>query len=52
MGAWQEHLKREIPSKLAAAPDPAWDVVAALDAGDHLEAAMGKANVLPTTVRR
>lgn len=46
-----EHLKRTLPSKLTAAPDPAWDeVVAALDAGDHLEAAMGKANLLPTTV--
>jgi len=51
MGLLAEHLKRELPSKLAAVPDPAWDSAAtALDAGDHLEAAMGKVNLLPTTV--
>jgi hypothetical protein len=52
-GMWPlaEHLKREIPPRLAAAPDPAWGVVvSALDAGDNLEAAMGKADLLPTTV--
>jgi len=52
-GMWPlaEHLKREIPPRLAAAPDPAWGfVVAALDAGDNLEVAMGKANLLPATV--
>jgi hypothetical protein len=52
-GMWllAEHLKREIPPRLAAAPDPAWGVVAAaLDAGDNLEAAMGKADLLPATV--
>jgi NAD-dependent SIR2 family protein deacetylase len=51
MGALAEHLKRVIPSRLTALPDPAWSVVvAALDADDNLEAAMGKANLLPTTV--
>lgn len=51
MGALAEHLKRVIPGKLAALPDSAWtDVVAALDAGDHLEAAMGKTSLRPTTV--
>jgi len=52
-GMWPlaEHLKREIPPRLAATPDPAWDVVAgALDAGDNLEVAMGNANLLPATV--
>ena len=51
MGLLAEHLKREVPPKLAAAPDPAWDSAAsALDAGDNLEAAMGKVNLLSTTV--
>ena len=51
MALLAEHLKREVPSKLTAAPDPAWDnVVRALDAGDHLEGAMEKANLLSTTV--
>ena len=52
-GMWllAEHLKREIPPKLTARPDPAWGVVAAaLDAGDNLEVAMGKADLLPATV--
>jgi SIR2-like domain len=52
-GMWPlaEHLKREVPSKLAALPDPAWvSAVAALDAGDDLETAMGKVNLLATTV--
>jgi hypothetical protein len=52
-GMWSlaEHLKRVVPSRLAAGPDPAWSVVvSALDAGDNLEAAMGKANLLPATV--
>ena len=52
-GMWPlaEHLNREIPPRLAAAPDPAWGVVAAaLDAGDNLEVAMGKANLLSATV--
>jgi hypothetical protein len=52
-GMWTlaEHLMREVPSRLAAAPDPAWDIAAtALATGDNLEAAMGKANLLPTTV--
>ena len=52
-GMWPlgEHLKKVIPPQLASAPDPAWDiVVSALNAGDHLEAAMGKANLRPTTV--
>jgi 23S rRNA U2552 (ribose-2'-O)-methylase RlmE/FtsJ len=51
MGALAAHLKREIPSRLAAVPDPAWGVVvSALDAGDNLEKAMSKASLLPTTV--
>jgi len=52
-GMWPlgEHLKKVIPPQLTSAPDPAWDdVVKALDAGDHLEAAMGKANLKATTV--
>ncbi len=51
MGPLAEHLRREIPPRLAAAPDSAWGVVAAaLDAGDNLEVAMGKADLLPATV--
>jgi hypothetical protein len=39
-----EHLKRVVPPRLATTPDPAWSVVvSALDAGDNLESAMGKA---------
>lgn len=52
-GMWplSEHLKKVIPDKLASAPDAAWDdIVKALDAGEHLEAAMGKANLQPATV--
>lgn len=52
-GMWPlgEHLKKVIPSRIASAPDTAWaDVVAALDAGDNLEAAMGKTNLHATTV--
>lgn len=51
MGALADHLKSNIPARLAAAPDPAWDaVVSALNAADNLEKAMGKADLLPTTV--
>lgn len=51
MAALAEHLKLVIPEKLASSPDSAWsDVVAALDRGDHLEAAMGKASLQSTTV--
>lgn len=51
MGQLADHLKRNIPLKLATAPDPAWDqIVSALDAGDHLEAAMGKVTLKSTTV--
>ncbi len=51
MGALAEYLKRHIPNKLAGTPDPAWDqVVAALDGGAHLEAAMEKATLRPATV--
>lgn len=52
-GMWLlgEHLKNVIPPRLATASDTAWnDMVAALDAGDHLEAAMGKVNLKATTV--
>src|SRR5438132_11420907 len=51
MGPLAEHLKTEIPTKLGHATDPAWNqVVAALDSGDNLEAAMGKATLQPMTV--
>jgi hypothetical protein len=51
MKALAEHLKVVIPTKLTSAPDSAWiDVVAALDGGDHLEAAMEKAKLQPVTV--
>ena len=51
MGQLADHLKAVIPIKIAKAPDPGWaTVVEALDAGLHLEAAMGKANLLPETV--
>lgn len=51
MGALAAHLKATVPVKIAANPDPAWKTVAdALDAGDHLEAAMGKATLKPLTV--
>lgn len=52
-GMWPlgAHLKTVIPPRLVSAPDPAWnDVVAALDAGDHLETAMSKTNLKDTTV--
>jgi hypothetical protein len=45
------HLKTAMPKRLAAAPDPRWDLVTkALDAGDHLEAAMQKVDLLTSTV--
>jgi hypothetical protein len=51
MGPLAEHLRRVLPSRLSTSPDPTWDsVVAALDSGDHLEGAMGKVNLLSTTV--
>jgi len=52
-GMWPlaEHLKSVIPLKLVENPDPAWDqIVAALDAGDHLEGAMGKVSLQTSTV--
>lgn len=52
-GMWPlgEHLKKAIPPRLVLFPDSAWDdVVKALDAGDHLEAAMGRTNLKSTTV--
>lgn len=46
-----EHLKQSLPAHLGPATDPEWRVVvSALDAGDDLETAMGKANLLPATV--
>lgn len=46
-----EHLKSVLPEKLKALPDAGWaDVVTALNAGDHLEAAMGKATLKGPTV--
>lgn len=51
MGPLADHLKMVIPAELRITPDPAWeDVVAALDGGDHLEAAMGKIGLKPGTV--
>ncbi len=51
MGALASHLKAEIPATFTLSPDPGWQqVVAALDAGDHLEAAMGKATLQQATV--
>ncbi len=51
MGPLAEHLKSVVPAKLKSAPDSAWnDVVVALDSGDHLEAAMSKANLQASTV--
>ncbi len=51
MGPLADHLKNVIPKKLVSAPDSAWnDIVAALDGGDHLEAAMGKAMLASSTV--
>ena len=45
------HLKATIPSKLISRADPGWQqVVDALDSGDHLEAAMGKSILQPSTV--
>ncbi len=46
-----KHLLVVIPPRLATAPDTAWnEMVAALNAGDHLEGAMGKVNLKATTV--
>lgn len=51
MGQLANQLKSEIPDKISANPDPGWEqIVASLDAGDHLEAAMGKTTLLPSTV--
>jgi hypothetical protein len=52
MDALATHLKSTIPAHLAAAPDPGWDVVvSALDAKENLEEAMGKADLLQSTVQ-
>lgn len=46
-----QHLQNVIPQRLVTAPDSAWvNMVAVLNAGDHLEAAMGKVNLKATTV--
>lgn len=51
MGHLGTHLKSVIPPLLVSMPDPGWDaVVAALDAGEHLEAAMGKTSLKISTV--
>lgn len=51
MGTLSDHLKKEMPLKLATEPDPAWDdIVTALDSGDHLEAAMEKVTLKSATV--
>lgn len=52
-GMWDlaGHLTRTVAGHLVGAPDAAWDnVVAALEAGDNLEVALGRVQVLPTTL--
>ncbi len=51
MGPLAEHLKTEIPRRIAMTPDKAWaDILTALNSGDHLEAAMAKTTLKPETV--
>lgn len=51
MGQLAEYLKTEMPARLIAEPDAGWDdIVAALNAGDHLEAAMEKVTLKSSTV--
>lgn len=51
MGSLADHLKNVVPQQLASAPDPTWaQIIAALDSGDNLEAAMEKATLQTTTV--
>ncbi|MDH4162344.1 MAG: SIR2 family protein [Nitrospirota bacterium] len=51
MGTLAAYLKAEMPKKLLTEPDSGWDaIVASLDAGDHLEAAMEKVTLKSTTV--
>lgn len=51
MGPLAEHLKGVIPPKLELLPDPGWEnIVAYLDSGDNLEAAMGKVTLKSSTV--
>lgn len=50
MGSLAEHLKHVVPKELPT-PDSGWDgVVAALDGGDHLEAAMAKTQLQALTI--
>ena len=51
MGSLADHLKKVVPQQLTSAPDPTWaQIVAALESGDNLEAAMEKATLQTTTV--
>ncbi len=51
MESLAKHLVRTIPGKLTSAPDDGWSQVAqALEEGANLEEAMGKTNLLPTTI--
>jgi len=51
MGPLAEHLKKRISSELLLRLDPAWsEVIAALDKGDHIEAAMSKVMLNESTV--
>lgn len=51
MSPLAEHLKKTMPPKLLSSPDSGWDgIVSYLDAGDHLEAAMGKVSLKAATV--
>lgn len=51
MAQLSEHLKAEIPAKIAHCPDTGWSqVVKALTAGDNLETAMGKTNLNASSV--
>jgi hypothetical protein len=51
-GMWDlaQHLLQNIPARLADAPDPEWAKIAfALNAGDDLESAMSRVNLLAST---
>lgn len=53
-GMWPlaEHLKKKISPEFVPELDPAWhEVIAALDGGDHIEAAMSKVMLNESTVK-
>lgn len=52
MGLLAEHLKKKISQEFVPELDPAWnEVIAALDGGDHIEAAMSKVMLNESTVK-